>query len=66
MRLKLEEVFPMKYRLFGGSLAAALLVCSAGFAAELKSGPQVDETIPGPFHPLNCNGPMAGKKFCQV
>jgi len=56
----------MKYRLFGGSLAAALLVCSAGFAAELKSGPQVDETIPGPFHPLNCNGPMAGKKFCQV
>jgi len=67
VRPELEEVFPMKYRLFpGASLAAVLLFCSAGLAAELKSGPQVDETLPGPFHPLNCNGPMAGKKFCQV
>ena len=57
----------MKYRLFAGaSLAVALLFCSAGAAAELKSGPQVDEQIPGPFHPLNCNGPRAGMKFCQV
>ena len=57
----------MKYRLFpGASLAAVLLFCSAGLAAELKSGPQVDETLPGPFHPLNINGPRAGMKFCQV
>ena len=57
----------MKYRLLSGaSLAAALLFCSVSLAAELKSGPQVDETLPGPFHPLNCNGPAAGQKFCQV
>ena len=57
----------MKYRLFtGASLAAALLFCSAGAAAELKSGPQVDQQIPGPFNPLNINGPQAGNKFCQV
>ena len=57
----------MKYRLLtGASLAAALLFCSAGAAAELKSGPQVDQQIPGPFNPLNINGPQAGNKFCQV
>ena len=57
----------MKYRLFSGaSLAAALLFCSAGFAAELKSGPQVNQSLPGPFHPLNINGASAGKKNCLV
>src|SRR5262249_4425342 len=33
-------------------------------AAELKSGPQVGERVPGPFHSLNCNGENAGEKFC--
>ena len=57
----------MKYRLFTGvPLAAALLFCSAGLAAELKSGPQVNQQIPGPFNPLNINGSQAGNKFCQV
>ena len=56
----------MKYRIAGASLAVALLVGSSLLAAELKSGPQVDDKLPGPFHPLNCNGPQAGKKFCQV
>jgi hypothetical protein len=31
---------------------------------QLKSGPQVGEMVPGPFHPLNCNGEFAGKKQC--
>ena len=30
----------------------------------LKSGPQVNEELPGPFHPLNVNGPNAGNQFC--
>ncbi|MEZ6139365.1 MAG: hypothetical protein R3B84_02230 [Zavarzinella sp.] len=33
-------------------------------AAELKSGPQVGEKVPGPFHPLNINGEDAGEKAC--
>jgi hypothetical protein len=51
-------------RIVGMSLAGVLLV-SAVFAAEtLKSGPQVNEDVPGPFHPLNINGQAAGKKNC--
>ncbi|MGL6073342.1 MAG: hypothetical protein ACRC8S_04165 [Fimbriiglobus sp.] len=47
------------------SAAAVLgLVASAVIAAEIKSGPQVDESLPGPFSPLNINGDSAGKKAC--
>jgi hypothetical protein len=28
------------------------------------SGPQVGEKVPGPFQPLNVNGPNAGKRSC--
>jgi hypothetical protein len=35
-----------------------------GFAAEIKSGPQSGEKVPGPFTPLNINGENAGKKAC--
>jgi hypothetical protein len=31
---------------------------------ELKSGPQVGATVPGPFQPLNVTGESAGKKSC--
>jgi hypothetical protein len=37
-------------------------------SGELKSGPQVGATVPGPFHPLNVTGKSAGQKnclFCQ-
>ena len=30
----------------------------------VTSGPQVDQKIPGPFKPLNVNGPDAGKNSC--
>jgi hypothetical protein len=49
-------------------LGLAVLVAQA-MAEEkdsLKSGPQVGESIPGPFHPLNCNGAKAGEKHCLV
>jgi hypothetical protein len=32
--------------------------------ASVKSGPQVSETLAGPFHPLNVNGAKAGQKNC--
>jgi hypothetical protein len=47
---------------------AALLLASAIVAEEgaktVKSGPQVDEDLAGPFHPLNINGKAAGEKHC--
>jgi hypothetical protein len=53
------------------TLAAAALVCFAAAlivtslqAAGIKSGPQVGEKVPGPFHPLNINGEKAGEKNC--
>jgi hypothetical protein len=52
------------HRIVSMSLASALLV-SVVFAAEtVKSGPQVDEDVPGPFHPYNVTGQAAGKKNC--
>ena len=48
-------------------LLLAVLVAFTGsmaIAAELKSGPQAGEKVPGPFHPLNINGDDAGKKAC--
>ena len=49
-------------------LAAPLVALVAGFAvaAEIKSGPQPGEKIPGPFSPLNVNGDDAGEKRCLV
>jgi hypothetical protein len=53
-------------RQFRFALAALLcLGLSAALAAEgMKSGPQPGQTVPGPFHPLNINGPSAGEKSC--
>ncbi|MBL8799396.1 MAG: hypothetical protein JNM56_36270 [Planctomycetia bacterium] len=43
---------------------ASFLVGGLPAADEIKSGPQVGERLPGPFHPLNFNGTGAGKKHC--
>src|SRR5436305_1873849 len=42
----------------------ALVLAPVGAAENLKSGPQVGDTVPGPFHPLNVTGPKAGEKNC--
>jgi hypothetical protein len=52
----------------------ALLAAALAFLALLAtpvlaentvvSGPQVDQKVPGPFHPLNINGSRAGEKNC--
>jgi hypothetical protein len=46
--------------------AVLSLVAVMGVYAQsgVKSGPQVGEEVPGPFHPLNINGESAGKKNC--
>jgi hypothetical protein len=49
------------------AVAAVALAALAGFAwAEntVKSGPQVNEKVPGPFDPLNVTGSKAGEKNC--
>jgi hypothetical protein len=54
-----------KLRMAAGSFAALALCIGVGLAAEkLQSGPQVGQTVPGPFHPLNINGAKAGEKNC--
>lgn len=53
----------MKFRLFVAAAFAAALTLPA-FAEGLKSGPQTGEKVPGPFHPINCNGEHKGEKFC--
>ena len=49
-------------------VAVALLLRGSLVADEkkdaVKSGPQVKEKVPGPFHPLNVTGAEAGKKHC--
>jgi hypothetical protein len=42
------------------------LVAGFALAAEVKSGPQPGEKIPGPFTPLNVTGEGAGQKKCLV
>jgi hypothetical protein len=49
-------------KLFAVAVVAAF--GSLAVAAEIKSGPQSGEKVPGPFHPLNVNGESAGEKAC--
>lgn len=47
-------------------LAAAVVAALGGFvvAADLKSGPQTGDKVPGAFHPYNVTGEDAGKTAC--
>lgn len=45
-------------------LGLALVFGGVQAADQVKSGPQVGEELPGPFHPLNVTGEKAGEKFC--
>lgn len=49
-------------KLFAVAVVAAFGSLAA--AAEIKSGPQAGDKVPGPFHPLNVNGESAGEKAC--
>jgi hypothetical protein len=48
------------------SFASVMLLVPPLAAAELKSGPQPGNELPGSFNVLNINGPQAGKSNCQV
>jgi hypothetical protein len=52
------------HRIVATGLALAFLAGSVLAAGTVKSGPQVDEKLAGPFHPLNVTGESAGKKNC--
>jgi hypothetical protein len=55
----------LKLRIALGAFAALILAAGVLLAGEnTKSGPQVGEEVPGPFHPLNVTGPDAGEKVC--
>jgi hypothetical protein len=47
-------------------LVAVAFVLGVATAADLKSGPQVGEKLPGSFHPLNCTGDHEGEKYCLI
>jgi hypothetical protein len=55
-----------RLRIVTGALLALILVVGGGvWAAEnLKSGPQVGSSVPGPFHPLHITWENAGQKVC--
>ncbi|MBN9119878.1 MAG: hypothetical protein J0I06_12075 [Planctomycetes bacterium] len=52
----------MVRKLFAAAVVAVL--GGAVLAAELKSGPQAGDKVPGAFHPYNVNGENAGKTAC--
>jgi hypothetical protein len=55
------------FRIAVPALALAVMVgavAAADKGEKLVSGPQVDQQVPGPFHPLNVTGEQAGQKFC--
>ncbi len=53
------------FRLFAVmTLGLALVVGGIQAAEVVKSGPQVAEDVPGPFHPLNVTGENAGQRSC--
>ena len=51
-------------RLLVVALASFVLFTGVNAEDAIKSGPQVGEKVPGPFHPLNINGDAAGKTNC--
>jgi len=54
----------MMKHLFALGLVGALLASSAVLAGSITSGPQIEEKLAGPFHPLNVTGENAGQKAC--
>lgn len=52
------------HRIVGMSLTLTLLAGAVFAAGTVRSGPQVSEDVPGPFHPYNVTGKAAGKKNC--
>jgi hypothetical protein len=56
----------MRHRTLLGASAALALLAGSVLAADVKSGPQAGDRIPGAFNPLNVTGDDAGQKRCLV
>ncbi len=54
----------MRRTIVSASVLSLVAVLGVYAQSGVKSGPQVGEKVPGPFHPLNINGESAGKKNC--
>jgi hypothetical protein len=54
----------MKVMFTRACLVAVVCTFPVLAAGSAKSGPQVGEIVPGPFQPLNVNGPAAGHNAC--
>jgi hypothetical protein len=54
----------MRRTFVSASVVCLVAVFGVSAGGGVKSGPQVGEKVPGPFHPLNINGESAGKKNC--
>lgn len=52
--------------MLGSALCGTLMITAFALAGDLKSGPAVGKTLPGPFNPLHLNGPDTDKKVCLV
>jgi hypothetical protein len=48
------------------AVLSGAIVAATALAGDVKSGPEVGKTIPGPFTPLHCNGPTEDQKVCLV
>jgi hypothetical protein len=58
------EMLKTHRTLLAGLAIVVLLAGTALAANTLRSGPQVGQQVPGPFHPLNVTGAHAGQKNC--
>src|SRR5438128_2020423 len=56
----------MLKRLFAVSVLLLVVPFGRSSGQDVKSGPQVDDAMPGSFQPLNINGPFAGRYHCLV
>ena len=54
----------MKLHLIAALVVALFAGISYAEKASVKSGPQVNEELAGPFHPLNVTGASKGEKHC--
>ncbi len=63
--MRFRRLYMNLFRMFAVcTLGLGLVIGSIQAADAVKSGPQVEEKVPGPFHPLNVTGENAGQKSC--
>jgi hypothetical protein len=55
----------MKKIIVAATVVGLVVVAGTSLGQDaIKSGPQVGQKVPGPFHPVNVTGKFAGEKHC--